>query len=258
MNTPFFSIDPLLQSIIVGLDVADEMQEVQFQSIVDRASQNSMVHASGLAFTVAATLYSVKHNFAGPMVECGSWKGGCAWAILETQRRLLGLVRNQVICIDSFKGLPSVTPIDGPLATSWQADSSGATFFENCSASKGELYAFFESTGFVEGTDYQIIEGWFDEVVPVYSESLGDSQVALLRLDADWYESTKICLGNLGHRVVEEGIVIIDDYYAWDGCAQALHEYLSETKLPYRIKSLPHNFGAYLVKRRYRTSFEVF
>lgn len=251
-------MDPLLQSIVHNLGVVDEMEQVRFEDIVAAASQKSMVHTSGLAFTIAATIYSLKQQFSGPIVECGSWKGGAAWAALEVQRRLLGVVRNPVVCIDSFKGLPSVTPLDGPLANAWQADPSGETFFENCAATKGEVLTFFESTGFSSGIDFEIIEGWFDDVIPQYAESLGDRQIALLRLDADWYQSTKVCLTKLCHRVQEEGIVIIDDYYAWDGCAKALHEYLSESNRPYRVKSLPYNFGAYLIKRQYRKSFEVF
>jgi len=50
----------------------------------------------------------------------------------------------------------------------------------------------------------------------------------LLRLDSDWYESTKQCLENLFDLVVDGGLVIIDDYYVWDGCARAVHDFLSK------------------------------
>ena len=55
-------------------------------------------------------------------------------------------------------------------------------------------------------------------------------KIALLRMDADWYDSTKCILDNLGDRVVPGGIVIVDDYYAWEGCAVAVNEFAAARK----------------------------
>ena len=49
----------------------------------------------------------------------------------------------------------------------------------------------------------------------------------MLRLDGDWYESTRVCLENLYPHVAPGGIVIVDDYYNWDGCARAVNEFVS-------------------------------
>jgi O-methyltransferase len=51
--------------------------------------------------------------------------------------------------------------------------------------------------------------------------------IAILRLDGDWYESTTVALENLFKYVADDGIVVIDDYYAWDGCSRAVHDFLS-------------------------------
>ena len=80
----------------------------------------------------------------------------------------------------------------------------------------------------------------------------------MLRLDGDWYDSTMQCLEALVPLVAEGGTIIIDDYYAWDGCARAVHDYLSRNDLPYRIKSLYGNYGAYMVKRPHRLDYEGF
>ena len=60
-------------------------------------------------------------------------------------------------------------------------------------------------------------------------EGIGD--IAILRLDGDWYASTKICLEYLFHKVVPGGFVIIDDYGTYDGCKRAVDEYLSSNRL---------------------------
>ena len=52
----------------------------------------------------------------------------------------------------------------------------------------------------------------------------------------------------------EGGVVILDDYYAWDGCARATHDFLSRHDLPYRIRDIQGGGGAYFVKRAYRVA----
>jgi hypothetical protein len=54
--------------------------------------------------------------------------------------------------------------------------------------------------------------------------------IALLRMDADWYESTRCILENLASRLAPGGLILVDDYYTWDGCAQAVNEFAVERK----------------------------
>lgn len=58
--------------------------------------------------------------------------------------------------------------------------------------------------------------------------------IALLRLDADWYESAKRVLDNLAGCVVSGGLIIVDDYYAYEGCARAVNEFAAERNLGIR------------------------
>lgn len=69
--------------------------------------------------------------------------------------------------------------------------------------------------------------GWFQETLPLAVSKL--DRLAILRLDADWYASTKICLETLYPLVVPGGVVIVDDYGAYDGCRQAVDEFLART-----------------------------
>lgn len=56
-------------------------------------------------------------------------------------------------------------------------------------------------------------------------------------MDGDWYKSTYTILDSLFPYVNENGLVIIDDYYHWDGCSRAVHDYLSVNKRAERISS---------------------
>ena len=82
---------------------------------------------------------------------------------------------------------------------------------------------------------FSLIKGWFNETVPNFKPP---SPIALLRLDGDWYESTMVCLVHLFDEVAPGGIVILDDYYIWDGCSRALHDFLSKRLAVERVRSL--------------------
>ena len=88
--------------------------------------------------------------------------------------------------------------------------------------------------------------GWFDTTT---ANTEINEPIAILRLDGDWYDSTWVCLENLYPKVVENGLIIIDDYYAWDGCSRAVHDYLSKNNLPLRISQTKHGV-CYIVNQK--------
>ena len=75
----------------------------------------------------------------------------------------------------------------------------------------------------------------------------------MLRLDGDWYESTICILENLYDKVAANGLILIDDYYDWDGCSRAVHDFLSDQKLPERIRQSRYGGVAYIVKESLET-----
>jgi O-methyltransferase len=217
----------------------------------------TMVHETGIAFVVDETIRLCRDDVPGVIVECGVWRGGASLAALIAQRETFGRVLKPVYLLDSFEGLPPVTEKDGPLAAQWQSGADVERFMDNCRAAEDECRQLMRTHGF--GPEEAIIvKGWFSQTLPGVVERVEDAGVAMLRLDGDWYDSTMECLAAVEPLVSEEGAVIIDDYYAWDGCARAVHDYLSRNDLPYRIKSLPYNFGAYMTKRSARRNFEQF
>ena len=71
--------------------------------------------------------------------------------------------------------------------------------------------------------------------------------ISVLRLDTDWYESTRKELQILYPRLGVGGVLIIDDYGYWDGCRKAVHEYFASNRLhinPHVIDST----GVWLLK----------
>lgn len=221
------------------------LKRSEVDHIVDVVRSHTMVCDAGVAFTVQSAVRAVRNNVMGDMVECGTWRGGCGVAMLLAQRAALGRVDRKVHFIDSFKGLPPVDPqLDGPRATEWQAST-----LDNCTASRWELEELLARLNF-RPTEYAIWEGWFEDTLPLLLKSTSQS-IAVLRLDGDWYGSTQECMQQLMPRVDDRGCVIVDDYYAWDGCARAVHEWLADNDAPYRIKSLPKNTGAYFIKEKW-------
>lgn len=171
----------------------------------------------------------------GDIVECGVWRGGMIAAIAE----LAG--KDKIVHLfDSFEGLPPAKEIDGKKALQWQADTDSPGYHNNCTAEDKFAIAALKKANHV---NYQLYKGWFQDTLSSYK----GNRISILRLDGDWYDSVKECLLKFFPLVTKGGIVIIDDYYAWDGCAKAVHDYLSEVKSSSRVYQW-NNEVAYIIK----------
>jgi O-methyltransferase len=157
-------------------------------------------------------------NVDGCVVECGVWRGGMIAGIAE----VLGPSRRYFL-FDSFQGLPPAKEIDGQAAIAWQTKVDSPIYYNNCTASEMEARTAMQMSKAVQ---YSIVRGWFEETLPHFKPPC---PIALLRLDGDWYDSTRLCLEHLSPYLARNGIIIVDDYYFWDGCARAVHEFLAKT-----------------------------
>jgi O-methyltransferase len=151
------------------------------------------------------------------------------------------LTARRAVLFDSFEGLPPARDIDGPAAMAWQSDTSGPDYHDNCSATEHEARRVMR----LARTDYEIYKGWFSDTVPRYARP--GNRISILRLDGDWYDSTVLCLNHLFPLVAPGGVVLIDDYGTWDGCARAVHDYLSSVNAPEPIDRTPRGV-AFIVK----------
>jgi O-methyltransferase len=162
----------------------------------------------------------------GAIVECGVYNGGSAamMAMAASSQRKIWL-------FDSFEGLPEPGPRDGAKALLYSGErSSGALKpIDRCVGSLEVVRRLFLEELHMDSTRVMFRKGWFQETLPVARPEIGP--IAVLRLDGDWYDSTLVCLEHLYDLVVTGGFVIIDDYGYWEGCRQAVDEFLSRRDL---------------------------
>jgi len=145
--------------------------------------------------------------------------------------------RHEYYLFDSFEGLPPAKNIDGDAAIAWQRDSDS-----NCKANESDAQDAMISAGV---NLFYIIKGWFHETLSNYDYS---KKIVILRLDGDWYDSTMECLNTLFPCVKKGGIIIVDDYYTWDGCAKSVHDYLSQNNREEKLHQF-YNRVCYLIKQ---------
>lgn len=172
----------------------------------------------------------------GEVVECGVWRGGMIRGLAD----VLGPSRKYHL-FDSFEGLPPARKeLDGQAAVAWQTDTTSPHYFDNCSADEAYARGLFEGSGY----DVEFHRGWFDETVPAYQP---EREISVLRLDGDWYDSTMACLRGLVPHLAPRALVLVDDYFDWEGCTRAVHDYLSETKSVMRIRQSSFGGVCYLI-----------
>lgn len=175
-----------------------------------------------------ATRYVVRSAVPGAIVECGVWRGGSALAVTRT---LCAMGKNDrdLYLFDTFDTFPAPGPDDvdlwGTPATRYheileEVRPLGLAW-DNFPVSRTR--ALLESTGYPPAR-LHFVEGLVEETVP----SKAPPSIALLRLDTDYYDSTKHELVHLFPRISAGGVLIIDDYGYFAGCRKATDEYLEE------------------------------
>lgn len=188
---------------------------------------------------------AVKKGISGAFVECGVWKGGAAGVLgFVAQKENRG---RQLWLFDSFEGLPEPTAADGSLAQSYAGGKTAGNLVSigQCVGLLEDVRRLFLSVLKLRGEDVHIEKGWFQDTLPGAKARIG--LIAVLRLDADWYESTKVALEQLYDNVVLGGYVIIDDYGHWEGCRKAVHEFLDKRNIKVDIKQIDYT-GVYFEK----------
>lgn len=158
------------------------------------------------------TLAHAARNTPGDIVECGVYNGGSAFVLAHgayTPWRRVWL-------FDSWSGLPKPTKPDGVRAAARYAETGGKMDVGDLDVARN-LFDYFPEVS------ANFMRGRFSTTLKRYA---GD--IAILHIDADWYNSVKLCLEVLLPHVVEGGLVIIHDYYAWPGTFAACNEVLTE------------------------------
>ena len=165
-----------------------------------------------------------EEKIPGDVVECGVCNGGTA-AILARFATRSGLNRTTWL-LDSFQGMPETTCEDGDAAKAHIGKEVG---------DPARVNKVLRDVG-ANMSRVRIIPGWFQDTFP----SVSASQIALLNIDADWYESVKLCLETFYDRVVPGGFISFDDYGHWPGCRKAVDEFFQARELPYKLHQVDY------------------
>jgi hypothetical protein len=213
---------------------------------IARIMPYTLVGVGGLEATYKLSERVIDQSLPGSFVELGVARGGCAAMMAGVAFREQG--SNRVVWLfDSFEGLPDPTEADfvpgkGDLTGEHVRPlTKGA-----CLGTEEEVqHLFFEEFGFSKER-VRFVKGWFLETLPSHRKEIGE--IAVLRIDGDWYESTKCCLDYLYDQVITGGSVIIDDYESCHGCRKAVDEFLVANALNGILLEYDGRGGAYFLK----------
>jgi O-methyltransferase len=190
--------------------------------------KNTMVSPQRLNNVFSLCQEAEKKGIQGDFVECGVWKGGCI-ATMGYVAKKYNSQRN-IWAFDSFQGLPEPTSNDGSKAKNYSKGKNDGQLnpINKCVANKNDLIQIYNKL-YLNLKNLHIIEGWFQDTLPKTKKQI--KNIAILRLDGDWYESTKTCLENLYPLITKGGFLIIDDYYHWEGDSRAVRQYFQKNKI---------------------------
>ncbi|HEX5257684.1 MAG TPA: TylF/MycF/NovP-related O-methyltransferase [Sphingomicrobium sp.] len=208
--------------------VAWRMQDVgeATRRIYHRVAPYTMTSPERIAAVCDAIRYVVDANIPGAYVECGVWRGGSSMAAALTLIEAGDRAR-ELRLFDTFEGMTTPSAHDVRASDNSHAGRllKGSKKSEKiwCRASIDDVMANMASTGY-PADKIVLCRGMVEETLP----SQAPERIAVLRLDTDWYESTKHELETLYPRLSPGGVLIIDDYGYWAGARKAVDDYFAE------------------------------
>jgi O-methyltransferase len=221
--------------VLFGLEAKQSPYPLDFEpfhiQIIEKVRPYTMTSNERLFGLIEAVKYVIQHNIPGDFVECGVWKGGSMMAIAETLLQL-GVNNRQLYLYDTFSGMTPPTEEDKDSLNRNAADQ-----LQNEANNKSESVVWAYSTldevkknlanVAYPSANIHFIEGDILQTIPKHIPD----QIALLRLDTDWYASTRHEMIHLYPLLNKNGVLIIDDYGFWKGSRQAVDEYITEQNI---------------------------
>jgi len=197
---------------------------------------------------IEAVRYVVRNEISGDIVECGVWKGGSMMLAAKTLMELNN-TNYDLYLFDTFEGTTKPTDVDedylgNSMLATWEKEFEGK---EKMSAS-ADYASLKEVQKNLFSTEYSkekihFIKGKVEDTIPKNAPE----KIAILRLDTDWYESTKCELEHLFPRLSSGGILIIDDYGHFKGSKKAVDEYFVKNEIKYFLNRVDYT-GRLIVK----------
>jgi O-methyltransferase len=199
--------------------------EPEFMHLYEACREATMTSVERMYALYQATIYLIDRDVPGDLVECGVWRGGSVM-LMAAALLLRGRTDRTIWLYDTFDGVtqPSVEDVQemtGRPASEILAErerSSDDPFWGV--AARAQVENNLRRTGYPMDR-FRLVPG--DVLATIPAEA--PAGIALLRLDTDWYASTRHELEHLYPRLVRGGVLIVDDYGYWRGSRKATDEY---------------------------------
>ncbi|BFU44195.1 hypothetical protein KRMM14A1004_24320 [Krasilnikovia sp. MM14-A1004] len=199
------------------------------KDIIRAVKPRTMTSPEKLNALVNSVRYVVRHRIPGDIVECGVWRGGSMMAIARTLIEA-GDTDRHLHLYDTFEGMSEPTEHDR------RFDGRPAAEMLSAASRSAGIWAYASLEDVQEGMResaypadrIHYYKGKVEDTVP----GKMPDRISILRLDTDWYESTRHELQYLWPRLVPGGVLLLDDYGWWEGARRAVDEWLAETELP--------------------------
>jgi len=210
---------------------------------IRETSPYTMTDPSKVFGLIQAVRYLVTNKIPGDIVECGVWAGGSAMAAARTLLQL-GDTSRHLYLFDTFEGMSPPTGAD--IAPDGQtAEHLLANSDPKDPESAWSIVPLEKVKENVAQIDYpadkiHFVKGMVEDTVP----AAAPERIALLRLDTDWYESTRHEMEHLFPRISPSGVLIVDDYGWWKGSQQAVDAYIATHRIPLLLTRLGPEGGA--------------
>lgn len=205
--------------------------EPEAVEIIKAVGRYTMTSPERIYALIRSVEYLAANNIRGDVVECGVWRGGSVMAIARTLLRVDDTNR-ELYLFDTFEGMPEPSAVDvdyaGRPARSLMARSARSRSASVWATAPLPTVREAVATVGYPASRVHFVVGKVEETVP----NQAPERIALLRLDTDWYESTKHELVHLFPRLVPGGVLVLDDYGHWHGARKAVDEYFEG--LPFR------------------------
>jgi predicted O-methyltransferase YrrM len=197
--------------------------------VYERVKRFTMTTPQRVAALCDAVRYVDANGIAGAIVECGVYRGGSAMAAALTCK-----TSREIVLYDTFEGMSAPTADDArasdgrPAAALLDGAAKGELIW--CYSGIDDVAANMRSTGYPDEL-VGLVKGKVEDTIP----GVVPDEIAVLRLDTDWYESTRHELEHLYPRLAPGGVLIIDDYGYWAGARKAVDQYFAGSLFLSRI-----------------------
>jgi len=206
-------------------------KDERFIRIYDQSRTFTMGFKQRMYALYKSVEYIIKNDIPGDFVECGVWRGGSTMLIAYTLLEL-NISNRKIYLYDTFEGMAKPTELDCGLSDekiraldNWKKEQK-KDYNNWCYASLSEVKNNLALTKYPKN-NLIFVKGKVEETIPATMPS----KISILRLDTDWYESTKHELIHLYPLLSKNGVLIIDDYGSWAGSKRAVDEYFSGAQI---------------------------